>query len=243
MDLNWTSWVLGGLTAVLVGLAKTGIPGLGVLVVPMMAAIFPARESVGALLPLVCAADLFAVAWYRQHAQWRLLRRVAPWVALGMITGGGVLWRIDSARLKPLLGTLVLLLALLEILRRRLHWNRVAAHPGFTAGSGAAAGFSSTVGNVSGPIMSIYFVSSGLSKQELMGTSAWCFFIMNLCKVPIYGGMGLITSRSLTFNLAVLPLIVLGALLGRWLMPRIPQAVFNSIVLALAALAALHLLL
>ncbi|RYG47062.1 sulfite exporter TauE/SafE family protein, partial [bacterium] len=44
--------LLGALAALLAGFSKTGVPGSGILIVPMMAAIFGGRLSVGATLPL-----------------------------------------------------------------------------------------------------------------------------------------------------------------------------------------------
>src|SRR5262245_42290503 len=81
-------WLLGALCAFRVGVAKTGVPGLGIFVVPLMAlTVGDARRSAGWLLPLLCAADVFAVAYYRRHAQTTRLVSLAPWVAAGMIGG------------------------------------------------------------------------------------------------------------------------------------------------------------
>jgi uncharacterized protein len=52
-------------------------------------------------------------------------------------------------------------------------------------------------------------------------------------KVPIYVGHGLIGRRSLLFDLALAPAVVVGALLGRVLLHRMPQAVFDKLVMAL----------
>jgi hypothetical protein len=53
-----------------VGFSKTGIAGLGMLIVPLMANVFAGKASAGALLPMLLFGDVFAVAWYRRHAQW-----------------------------------------------------------------------------------------------------------------------------------------------------------------------------
>ena len=42
--------ILAVLTAILVGGAKTGVSGMAILVVPLIAMVFPAKESVGAFL-------------------------------------------------------------------------------------------------------------------------------------------------------------------------------------------------
>ena len=66
-----TFWYAGGLAAFLVGFSKTGVPGLGIVIVPLMVMIFPAKQSVGALLIMLIVGDLFALGWYRHHADWK----------------------------------------------------------------------------------------------------------------------------------------------------------------------------
>ena len=52
-DLSLTGWLVVGFCAFVVGVSKTGLPGLGILHVPLMAMILPARQSTGALLGIV----------------------------------------------------------------------------------------------------------------------------------------------------------------------------------------------
>jgi uncharacterized membrane protein YfcA len=71
---------------------------------------------------------------------------------------------------------------------------------------------------------------------------AWFFFIVNVTKIPIYASMGLMTPESLWFDLKLLPGILLGALIGILVLPKINQQVFKLIVLVMAAAASLRLL-
>ena len=66
-DLELRVWIIGALTALLVGVSKTGIPGAGILAVPVMATLFSGKSSVGMLLPLLITADVFAV-WYHHRS-------------------------------------------------------------------------------------------------------------------------------------------------------------------------------
>lgn len=43
-ELSWVGLVVVAFCAVMVGVAKTGIPGFGILVVPLMAMVLPAAE-------------------------------------------------------------------------------------------------------------------------------------------------------------------------------------------------------
>jgi hypothetical protein len=242
MNPSAFSWVLAACSALLVGVSKTGVPGLGILMVPLMAMVFPAKLSVGALLPMLLTGDVFAVAYYRQHAQWRRLLELFPCVLVGIGIGTFVLSRTDSAQLKPFLGYFVLALLALELARKRFGWTTVPNQWWFVVLMGSLAGFATTVGNLAGPVMNIYLVSRGLLKNQFMGTTAWYFLIINACKVPIFWKLDMITADTLHFDLVMVPMIVLGALAGKWALPKIPQIFFNSIVLLLAAIAAFILI-
>ena len=71
-------WAMGALGALFVGLGKGGIAGIGNLTVVIFAFIFPTKESVGILLPILISADIIAVIVYRRHADWTIIRRVLP---------------------------------------------------------------------------------------------------------------------------------------------------------------------
>ena len=61
-------WLLLGSGALMVGFAKTSFGGAGSLAAVCFAAAIPARESTGALLPLLIAGDLLALSLYPARA-------------------------------------------------------------------------------------------------------------------------------------------------------------------------------
>lgn len=244
MDLTITQLVFVGLGAVFVGLAKAGVPGLGILLVLLLAMAFPdrTRQSVGVLLPMLIVGDIFAVIYYRGHAQWRRLVGLMPSVAVGLGLGWWYLAIVDESLFRPLLGCLILGLLVTELLRTRRGWDHLPRHRGIVAGTGLASGFATTVGNAAGPIMSIYLVSRGLLKQQFISTVAWFFFIINLIKAPIFVEQGMITRASLRLDLTMIPLVLLGAAIGVRVVHRIPQTLFNRLILIFSAVAALQLI-
>lgn len=243
-------FALAALAGLLTGVAKTGLPGFGILAVPLMVlAVGDARHSAGWLLPLLCLADLFAIAAYRRHAQARRLFGLLPWVLAG-IAAGALALAAPERQLRLLVAGVVIFMIGLRWLRGR----RAAATSGDAAapvppdrwwqaaGYGASAGFATTVANAAGPVMNLYLLARRLPKDEFVATGAWFFFVVNLVKLPIYAGHGLIDRRSLLFDLALAPSVVAGALLGRALLRRMPQAAFDRLVMALTVCAAALLL-
>jgi hypothetical protein len=235
---TWT-WILGALCAFFVGIAKTGVPGLGVLVVPMMVlAVGDAKQSSGWLLPILCTADIFAVLYWRRHAAAKALFSLLPSVAVG-IALGAVALRFDEKTIRVIVGAIIFVM-LAIYLRRRLRPDTFPA-PVHPAPYGVSAGFSTTVANAAGPVMNLYLLSKQLPKEEFVATGAWFFFIINLTKIPIYAYHGMISRTSLTFDALMIPAVLAGSLAGRWLVYRIPQKQFEWLVIALTIVSTLLL--
>ncbi len=248
MDWSYPSLLLGGAAALLVGFAKTGMPGAGIPAVALMAEAFRGNTelSVGAILPILILGDLFAIAYYRRHADWKRLLELAPYVAVGMVPGYLVLLlfrHLEGDGLRILIGVIILLLLGLQMARHRFGWEKMAEHPWFGAMMGIMAGFGTTVGNAAGPVMGIYLISKDMDKHQFMGTGAWFFFLVNVSKIPFFCALGMITQETLKFDLLLIPIVALAAILGAMVLKKIPQTVFNILVLGLAGVAALRMVL
>jgi uncharacterized membrane protein YfcA len=236
-ELEWWQWALGATCAFFVGVAKTGVPGLGILVVPMMVLIVgDARKSAGWLLPILCFADLFAVFYYRRHAAANRLFSLIPSVLVGMAAGALTL-SLPETRIRPLIGIIVLVMLAAYLWRKRHPDALAIANHG--APYGVVAGFSTTVANAAGPAMSLYLLSKKLTKEEFVATGAWFFFVVNLTKVPIYVWHGLFSRTSLAVDAMLAPAVLCGALGGRWALSRISPDAFEFLVLALTAASAI----
>ncbi len=231
-------WLLGAFCALAVGIAKTGVPGLGILVVPLMVlTVGDARFSAGWLLPMLCTADILAVILWRRHAAAGKLFSLAPWVAAGMILGAAAL-ALPERILRTVVGVIVLLMMFAYLYRRRRGDDSIPAHP---APYGVAAGFATTVANAAGPVMNLYLLGKRLTKEEFVATGAWFFFLINLTKLPIYAGHGLFNRTSLLFDAAMVPMILVGAATGRWLVNQMSPRIFEVLVIALTFISTLLL--
>jgi uncharacterized membrane protein YfcA len=233
-QLEWWQWTIGATCAFLIGASKTGLPGLGVMVVPLMVlTVGDARQSAGWQLPVLCFADLLAIWTWRKNAAASRLFALAPWVLAG-IAIGAVALGMNERLLRPIIGIIIFAMLALYLYRKHRGGTQVAAHP---AAYGTAAGFATTVANAAGPVMNLYLLSKRLPKEDFVATGAWFFFFVNLSKVPIYLWHGLIGKQSLAYDVIVIPAIVAGGIAGRMLLHKIPPKLFETLVIAMTVVA------
>lgn len=252
--LQWGT-LLG--SAVLVGVTKTGLPGLGPVVAPMMAAAFPVRASVAIVLPLLIAADLVAIVHFRRHVVRSYLIRLVPAALGGIILGTALLRVVDDAQLRLLIALIV---AATVVAGAAAAWRPAGGSPGAGGGPatgagaprseprgartgiaialGILAGATSMVSNASGPILTAYLLAMRLPKHEFMGTGAWYYFILNLLKVPFHVAIGTMTGETLALNAVAAPVVLAGAAAGVLIVRRLPERVFRAAAMGLAVLAA-----
>jgi len=248
-DLTGWQWLLLAVAAVFVGIAKTGIPGFGVLVVPLAAMNLPAKTSIGVVLPMLIFADIFAIIYYRRHADWKHIFRLLPATLVGIGIGFVLIDRISNQQLKPMIGVIVLVMLTIYFVRQLRNNAQTdnaipkKPHPLLAPIFGFFVGFTTMLANAAGPVATVYFLMMSLPKKRFVGTAAWFFFIVNWTKVPLYLNRELITIDSLKLNASLAGFIVIGIILGIFALKKIPQKAFNIIVQALAAIAAIKLIL
>jgi uncharacterized protein len=243
-DFTPLQWALAMLAAAGMGIAKGGLFGVSLMHVVIFAFLFGARDSTGVVLPMLIVGDICAVTFLHQHARWDYVRRMLPPACIGVVIGWALMGRVNDATFKPIIGWIILSLAVMQFARmQRPQWFGDVPHNlWFAWAMGLLAGVTTMLANAAGPIFGLYALSVSLPKFEIVGTGAWLFFILNSFKVPFSVGLGLITAQTLLFNLLMSPIILLGVAGGRWLTHRLPQKLFDSFLLAFAAIAALRLI-
>ena len=244
IEFTSLQWVIAILCALMIGFAKAGIPGSGILIPLLAASIIPAKESTGFVLPMLIMADIIAITYWRRSVEWKQLIRLLPWAWLGIFAGFLGMSYISDADLKTFIGALVLILMTVSYIKNRvLSGDSMPDHWLFAAVLGTLAGSTSMMANAAGPVMVIYFMAMKLPKEYFIGTGAWFFWIINLSKLPFSQKLNLINIQSLQTNLILLPFIITGGVIGIFLVKRISQKVFNNVVQLLAVMAALYLIL
>jgi len=230
MNLDCIQLAVLVISAVLIGINKTALPGIGVLPVVLLSIVFPARQSTGIQLIMLAMADLMAVAYYRRHADWHILLRLLPFAFVGLAAGSLILRYLEDAHLRIIIGVIVLALMALNFIKQRLAPEKIPSGRVISAIFGFLVGVTTQIANAAGPVAAIYFLAMKLPKDKYMGCSAWFFLILNWTKLPIFISEGRITMDALKIDLLMIPLLVAGAVGGVMLLKHIPQKLFENII-------------
>ncbi|MBQ3351028.1 MAG: sulfite exporter TauE/SafE family protein [Thermoguttaceae bacterium] len=258
MELTFTIILLGSIAAMLLGIAKTGVPGLGMFGSLLMISTFKGYEmfASGAVVPLLIICDVTACWIYGRDRQRGILRKIFPPLLVGLVLGMGVICVMENSQFKLTVGVLAVSILLFEFVRKRLGWTAISKTRLFGWFCGIMAGLTTMLGNAAGPVISAFFASQDLDKQKYMGTTSVFTLYMNITKIPllicataIKTHMGfdaaqaqIITPTTFWLTLVFLPGLALGAFIGRRLFLLIPEKAFIPMVLILNFVAALHIL-
>jgi uncharacterized membrane protein YfcA len=228
----------------LIGMAKNGLSGLGLIVIPLMANSFGGKDSVGILLPVLIFADILAVIYFSRHANWKHLLRLIPWAIPGILIGAFLGNFIPDKQFEIML-SIIILLGIGIMVWQDLKKEKMIIPDNwwFAAVLGLLGGFTSMVGNAAGPILTLYLLSMRLPKNSFIGTGAWFFFIVNLSKVPLHVFYWkTIDVQTTAMGVIAIPTIVVGAIATRRIVDMIPEKIYRAIVLISTFVAAIFLL-
>jgi uncharacterized membrane protein YfcA len=242
-DFTLVQWIWVAAASLGVGLSKMGLSGIMTIIIPVMASLFGGKESTGILLPILLVGDVFAVAYYRQHAQWHAIRRLLLWAGIGLLIGAFVGNTVSDREFKTIIAISVMAcVGLLIWIETKGGDFAVPEKTWFFALAGILSGFTTMIGNAAGPIMSLYLVAMGYRKNNFLGTYAWFFLIINAIKVPLQ----VLLWHNITFSNAVLaammiPAVALGAVIGAFIVKKINEKLFRYLVIGMTFIAAVRL--
>lgn len=245
LDLSLIQWITVIIAAFLIGFSKTGIGGIMMLAIPILASVFGGKDSTGIMLPMLIVGDIFAIWYYRKSVEWKNVITPLPWALIGLLTGVIVGNYISDKTFVMLIGIIVLCcVGILFYTEKKGQDFIVPNDAWFYITVGILSGFASMIGNAAGPIFSIYLLALGFKKNNFMGTNAWFFFIINFTKMPlqifVWHNIGL---RSFALTALMIPVISIGAVLGFIVLKKINEKYFRYLVIVMTAIAAFKLLL
>ncbi len=216
---------------ILVGLAKGGFSGLGLLSLPLMALVLPPVQAAAIMLPILIVQDMVSVWAYRREFDRRNLATMLPGALLGVLAGYALASRVSDAAVGLSVGVISVAFAARRLLADRKAQSPVTK-PAFGPGSfwGAVCGFTSMIAHAGGPPFQIYVMPQRLSPPTFVGTGAIFFALLNLMKVGPYIALGQFTRENLAASAALFPVAILATVAGVWLVRRVPAERFYTII-------------
>ena len=207
------------------GLGKGGLGNaLGVMAVPLMALVISPVQAAAIMLPLLLVMDALAIWGWRQHVDWQIMRIIIVPGLLGVLLGVVVFYQLPENAIRCLIGLIAILFCWHQWFSSCT--KRFRANPVKGVFWATVSGFTSFGVHAGGAPLSVYLLPLGLDKKVLAGTMAVFFGIINLAKIPAYGGLGQLTRDNLFLSLTLLPLCPLGVAAGMQLVHKIREDVF-----------------
>jgi uncharacterized membrane protein YfcA len=241
--IDYTFWTVAILAVFVVGLSKSGLVGsMGMVSVPLLALVMPARDATGMMLPVLLSMDVIAIWIYRKEANWLVLRIMLPGAFVGTILGW-LLWSVvTDAQVLLAVGIITILFMLDALLPLRKKLPDTPPSRVWGGFWGGAAGLTSFISHTGGPPFQIYTLPLGMPPNVYAATTAFFFAIVNTLKLVPFYFLGTLSVSNLELSAALIPFGLVGVGLGVYLVRRISARAFYTIAYLLILLLGIKIL-
>jgi uncharacterized membrane protein YfcA len=212
-DLGWEVCVLAPLI-IMLGYVIFGMVGFGSTITnaPLLAHFLPLRF----VIPLTLLLDLFAAVALgtrmRGQADRGELRRILPFVLLGLVLGLALLINLPERALLLLLGGFVLYAGISGFVRRP---GAGQLHRAWAIPAGIVGGVFSALYGTGGPIYTVYMARRIADKSVFRATMARLILTVGLVRFALFAASGLIGQDHLLLAALLLaPFAALSLALG-----------------------------
>jgi len=210
--------------------------------ITIMAIVLGSKSSTGVVLPLLCVADFLAVVYYRRHVNWSHFRKLAPWIAAGILIGVLAGQDMNELYFKKVMAVIIVLAVIIMIFLEVKKSLVLPSNKFFAAALGLVAGITTMLGNLGGSFANIYFLAMRFPKNDFIGTAAWLFFFVNLFKLPFqfffWNNMNVST---LSTDLVLIPSLLLGFWAGIKIVAVIHDDGYRKIVIVMTLIGAIFI--
>jgi uncharacterized protein len=226
------------LAVVIVGMAKGGFSGLGVLATPLLALAMPASTAAALLLPVLLVQDVVSVWSFRKSWDRWIVVWMLPGAALGILLASLYAAAVNEAQLRLLLGVIALSFGLYRLwLERGGRLVAASTSPGWVGTLfGVGMGITSQIAHAGGPPFQIWVTPRRLPHETFVGTSSVLFALVNWMKVPSYIALGTLNQQTLLAAALLMPLAIGSTLVAVRLIRRLDSQRFYTVIYVLMVL-------
>ncbi|MBA3871602.1 MAG: sulfite exporter TauE/SafE family protein [Anaerolineae bacterium] len=233
--------IVVALACLFIGLSKGGLGGPipVAMLTPLLSLIMPASQAVGLILIPLMVGDVITVMLYWRKWDLSRVKLLLPMAVVGIFVGEFVLLTLANSGqniiIKRLIGAFTLIVVIYKVsdsLISRMHYEHRQWH-GYLAGW--LTGFGSALANVGAPPYTAYMLLQKIDDPvAFLGTTAIFFAILNAIKLPfVLSNSKVLDLHLLASILWALPLIPVGAWLGRKSVGYVNAKLFERVMLVL----------
>jgi len=236
-------WSVAVATVAIVALSKSGLLGsLGMVGVPLLALVMPAREAAGMLLPLLCIMDVIGLLAFRREVNWPVVRVMLAGGLSGTLVGWALWSLITDAEVLLIVGIITLLFIIDAVVpwRKRLAEGAPPSRP-WGVFWGGVAGLTSFISHTGGPPAQIYLLPQRMPPNIYSGTTVVFFAAINFSKLIPYYFLGQLSVANLEVGAILAPIAIVFMLAGVWLVRRVSAKLFYQVAYVLVFFIALKL--
>jgi uncharacterized membrane protein YfcA len=214
--------------------------GLGTLLMPAFAIVFPVPTAIAATAVVHLANNLFKLALLGRRAAWPVVLRFGLPAALAASLGASALvgfagldtlatWELQGATfevtaVKLVIGVLIVVFAALEL---SSGFAALSVPPRYLPLGGLLSGFFGGLSGNQGAFRAAFLIKAGLDKQAFVATGVVCAVIVDCVRLSVYG-TSYLTDRLDALPPGVAGLVIsasLAAFAGAFLGARLLQKV------------------
>lgn len=219
--------------------AVFGMTGFGaaVVAVPVLVQFMPLQFAVPlvVLFDLVCTALVGGRNW--RHVALAELRRLMPWMSLGIVVGVTLLHGAGARWPLMLLGSFVLV-----VCARNLRGAKAAARPPLKGRwafpFGFLGGIFSALFGTGGPIYTIYLARQLSAVDQFRATASVVILLSGVVRTVAFGAAGLYSQPAILWvALALVPASLAGLFAGSRLRSRVSPELLRRAIFILLAVA------
>lgn len=257
------------LCAILIGVDKGGIPGLGALAVAIAANSYKGTfaHSMAMMVPILAFADVGALFAFFKDARYDIIYSLLTPMIVGVLVGVQLMNLLSDSSTRKFVGASLFLMAFIRyysaLMNRKSSTTSNGLLPISTSEStstsnelnawkifagmniiGFICGIFTVLANVAGPVLTVWLLVLGLLKRELNGTRACVFALMNCIKIPAQIYLGNIFFSDIWQLVPLIVAAVLSTILTeRYLLGLIRQQHFEEFSWILVTVGAVKLVL
>lgn len=231
------------LSAAIIGMAKGGLSGLGMLAVPVLALVISPVQAAAIMLPVLIASDFVSVVTWWKTWDLRTFSLMMPGAVAGIALGWATASYVSDDMVRLIVGGISIWFVLRWLLQNKAQRQAKSPHhAGKASFWGAMMGYTSFVSHSGGPPFQIYALPLGLDPKTYTGTNVLTFTSVNLLKLVPYFFLGQLAVGNLVSSAALMPVSIAFTFVGAMIIRRMKAEVFYPLTYALVGLVGVKLI-